>query len=55
MDEFSQVRHLEHDLDRLIERARKEYVMTYASVIGTLQVKIHQLCVEANDSTEETE
>lgn len=46
MTEQEQIVHLADDLDRLVERYRKEYSLTYASVIGALMMKVHLLCME---------
>lgn len=37
------------DLDKLVERYRLEFEMTYAQVVGVLQMKSHLLCNEAED------
>lgn len=49
MTEGEQIDHIANDLDRLIDRYRKEYDMTYASVIGVLHMKIYLLSAEAAD------
>lgn len=51
MTEHEQITHLADDLDSLVERYRKEYDLTYASVIGALMMKVHLLCME--DTMEE--
>ena len=35
------------ELDKLIDRFREEFDLTYAQLIGTLHFKIHLLCNEA--------
>ena len=37
------------DLDKLIERYRLEFELTYAAVIGVLFLKAHLLCDESTD------
>lgn len=49
MSEKEQVVHLANDLDALIKRYADEYDMTYAAVVGVLQMKIHLLCEEASN------
>ncbi len=41
------------DLDKLVERYRQEFQVSYAIVIGTLQIKIWLLSHEANERREE--
>lgn len=48
------VDHLGDELDRLIDRFRNEYDMTYAEAVGVLQMKIHALCREDEESEEES-
>lgn len=45
------VAHLTAELNKLIDRFRSEYEMTYAEVVGTLQVKCWELCKEADEET----
>lgn len=47
MTSEQQIEHFENDLDALVERYRKEFDMTYAAMVGSLQLKIHDLCDEA--------
>lgn len=47
------VDHLMDELDRLLNRTRKEYDMTYAEVIGCLQVKIMELHDEGKGGGDE--
>lgn len=35
------------DLDKLVERYRLEFEITYAIVIGALHLKAHLMCAEA--------
>lgn len=53
MTEQEQISHLQNDIDALIERYRKEYSLTYASVIGALMMKVHLLCMEDIEEVEE--
>lgn len=53
MSEKEQIDHFSNDLDRLVERYRNEYDISYAAVVGTLQMKIHLLCDEASESEDE--
>lgn len=53
MTDKQQIDQLADSLDALIDRARDEYDMSYASVIGVLQMKIHALLHEAEDEAED--
>lgn len=53
MSHVDQIEHLENDLDRIIERYRKEYEMTFAAMIGVFQLKVHQLSVEAYEDPDD--
>jgi hypothetical protein len=35
------------ELDRLVNRFRAEYDLSYAAIVGTLHMKAHLLCAEA--------
>lgn len=37
------------DLDKLVERYRQEFDISYAQVVGTLIMKSHLLCNEADE------
>lgn len=52
MEEKEQTNAFADDLDRLVDRYRNEFDMTYASVVGALQMKIHLLCQEAANLNE---
>lgn len=41
------------DIDKLVERYRQEFEISYAQVVGTLQMKVHLLCGEAENRAEE--
>lgn len=47
------VDHFVDELDRLIDRFRQEYDMTYAEVIGCLHMKTSDLWLEANDEDDD--
>lgn len=55
MNDPEQTKAFADDLDKLVERYRAEFDMTYASVIGVLQMKSFLLCEEAADRSEEEE
>lgn len=48
-----QVDHFANDLDAMVDRYRAEYDLTYADVIGALTIKIHLLCMEADEREDE--
>lgn len=47
MDSSEQCGHLGAELDRLVDRFRAEYDMTYMEVIGVLEMKKQLLVLEA--------
>lgn len=47
MTESEQTQHLADELDKLVERFRQEYEVTYASVVGVLHMKALLLCLES--------
>lgn len=47
MDNNQQVDCFSAELDALVERFRQEYDLNYASIIGTLHLKIHGLSADA--------
>lgn len=49
MDSKEQTDHLQRDLELLIDRYRAEYDLTYAQVVGVLQIQIHDLCTEQSE------
>ena len=53
MDEKTQIGCFDDDLDRLIQRYSDEFDMSLAAMIGTLQVKIHQLVANSLDQDDE--
>lgn len=50
MDGQEQIQQVADELDKLIERCRIEYDLSYASVVGVLQMKTHLLCQEAAEA-----
>lgn len=44
-----QVRRLADELDKLVDRARSEYDLSYASMVGVLAFKQHTLMQEAQE------
>jgi len=52
-DRDPQVIHFGNELDNLVERFRKEYDISYAAIVGTLQMKAWLLCQEADEREEE--
>lgn len=50
-----QVEHLSNEIDRIIDRFRSEYEISYAAVVGVLTMKIHTLCDEAADRADEVQ
>lgn len=53
MTEEEQIRHFSNELDALVNRMRSEYSVSYAIVVGALQFKIHALCCEARERSDE--
>lgn len=41
------------ELDKLIDRFRDEYDVTYATIVGTLHMKAYLLCAEAEERDDE--
>lgn len=52
MSDREQVQHFESELNKLVDRFRAEYEISYAAIVGTLQIKAHMLCAEAANSEE---
>lgn len=55
MTEGEQTTAFANDLDKLVDRYRLEFDMSYAAVVGTLQMKSWLLSQEANDENEDEE
>lgn len=53
MTDKEQTDHFSNELDALVERFRNEYELSYSIVVGTLQMKIHLLCKEAQERSDE--
>lgn len=53
MDENPSVTALCNDLDRLFNRYRDEFDVSYAEIIGVLHMKMHLLCEESIDVADE--
>ena len=55
MSEGEQIQAFANDLDRLVDRYRDEFELTFAAVVGTLHMKAHLLCVEKEKKGNEEE
>ena len=53
MNEKAQIGCFDDDLDRLIQRYGDEFDMSLAAMVGTLQVKIHELVANSIDQDDE--
>lgn len=53
MTERDQIYQFGNELDKLIERTRKEYEITYAAVVGVLFMKAQMLAQEPEDADDE--
>lgn len=53
MSEKEQIAHFANELDALVDRYRSEYDMTYAGIVGTLQMKVFGMCKEASETPED--
>jgi hypothetical protein len=49
MKEKDQIRHLNNELEKLLDRFAKEYDMSYASVVGVLMIKASALAREVQE------
>ncbi len=52
MSEQEQIFHFGDELDKLVNRFRAEYDISYAAIVGTLFMKAQLLCGEAEDRDE---
>lgn len=52
MTEGQQISAFADDVDRLVDRYRSEFDMTYAAVVGVLFMKAQLLCIEAGEDGE---
>lgn len=55
MTEKEQIDHFANDVDALVERYRKEYDISYAAVVGVLEMKKWLLCHETKERADERE
>ncbi len=55
MDDKQQIFAFADDIDRLVERYRSEFDMTYAAVVGVLFMKSQLLCGEAGEKDDDEE
>jgi len=53
MSEKDQIQAFADAIDNLVENYRSEFDMTYAAAVGVLQMKIHLLCEEAGERSDE--
>ncbi len=53
MSESEQIKHFGDEIDKLVDRFRREYDITYAAVVGTLFMKAHLICNEADEREDE--
>jgi len=51
----NQTVHFANDLERLINRYRSEYDITYAQLVGVLHIQSHLLCREAEERSKPEE
>jgi len=49
----SSVDHFADELDRLVQRFRFEYSLSYAEAVGCLMMRAHTLMVEADELAQE--
>lgn len=54
MTDKEQTDHFANELDALVQRFYAEYDISYAQVVGVLQMKIHLLCAQASERGDET-
>jgi hypothetical protein len=55
VDEKDQIGCFDSDLDRLIQRYGDEFDMSLAAMVGTIQIKIHELVANSIDQDDEEE
>ena len=53
MSEREQIQHFADELDKLVDRYREEYELSFASVVGTLSFKAFNLMQEAQREGED--
>ena len=49
MDEKRQIKAFAEDIERLVDRYRNEFDLSYASVVGTLHMQASTLCLESQE------
>ncbi len=54
MSDKEQTDHFAAELDRLVDRFRAEYELSYATVIGTLTLKATFLALEAREADDDS-
>lgn len=55
MKEADQVEIFASELDKLVYRFAEEFELTYAAIVGALQMKSHALCADAMASDDDEE
>lgn len=53
MTDKEQTQQLADELDKLLNRFADEYDLSFASAVGVLQMKIHNLCQQAREESED--
>lgn len=53
MTDREQTDHFANELDALVNRFYNEYDMSYAQVVGALQMKVYLLCTQAAGEQDE--
>lgn len=53
MSDTEQLQHFADDLDKLVDRYRSEYEISFGAIVGALQMKSWLLCQEAQDREDE--
>ncbi len=53
MSDNDQVKHFADELDKLVDRFRDEYELSFAAAVGALHMKAYLLCSEAEERGEE--
>jgi hypothetical protein len=53
VSEQEQINQFANALDKLVDRMRDEYELSYAAIVGVLHFKAHLLCGEATERGKE--
>lgn len=53
MSEREQIVQLSNEIDKLVDRMRSEYELSYAAIVGVLHFKAHTLMNEATERSDE--